>query len=165
MALPGTGTKINGHVYDWSSVSFDFAGRIYGGILEISYSDKLDVGELRGVGSIRRGTTRGQYSAEGSVTVAKEDWEAIKLGVAQLGFGGGGFGEQRFLITVSYREAPSIIAITDTVEQCRIVGVENSHSTGNDALSVKLTLDVHRVGHNGLYLVNDESQAANLLGL
>jgi hypothetical protein len=159
--LPGTGTRINGHIYDWSSVNIDCNGRFYGGISEINYTDKLDVGELRGSGAIRLGTTRGQYSAEGSFTIAKEDWEPLRMSLTAMGFGG--FGEARFLIVCSYREVAAVSPITDTIETCRVINVENSHSQGTDPLMVKITLDVHRIGHNGNYLVNDlEAQAVGL---
>lgn len=161
--LPGTGTRINTHVYDWSSVTISAEGLAFGGISEINYSDKVELGELRGSGSIRRGTSRGQYSADGSFTIAKEDWETFKGFLALLGLGG--FMEARFLIVCAYRELGAIIPVADKLETCRITAVENSHNQGNDPLMVKCTLDIQRICHNGVYGIQDDFSPAATSGL
>lgn len=153
MPLPGTGRKINGKVYDYSSITITINGIPYQGVTEISYSDTLEPGILRGTSALMRGRTRGMYEAESSFTIYKEDLEPIKEALVALGLGG--FGEAEFLITVSYSEVGSAL-ITDTIEGCRIKHQENSHSAGNsDALTAKVDLSVFRIGWNGKYAVQD----------
>ena len=153
MPLPGTGRKINGLVYDYSSISIVIAGVPYQGVTEINYSDTLEPGVLRGTGAFMRARTRGMYEAEASFTIAKEDFEPIKIALASRGFGG--FMEAPFQIAVAYSEANAPL-INDTIEGCRIKRNENSHSSGNsDGIVTKVDLSVFRIGWNGLYGVND----------
>jgi hypothetical protein len=152
MPLPGTGRKINGLVYDYSSVTIVINKIPFQGVTEISYSDTLEPGVLRGTSAYMRGRTRGMYESESSFTMSKEDFEPLKQALASLGFGG--FMETPFLISVSYAEQNSPI-ITDTIEGCRIKHQENSHSAGNsDGLVTKVDLSVFRIGWNGLYGVS-----------
>lgn len=153
MPALGIGRKINGKVYDYSSITMTINGQPYQGVTEISYSDTLEPGVLRGTTALMRGRTRGMYEAEGSFTIYKEDFEPVKQALIALGLGG--FGEAEFLITVSYAEVGSAL-ITDTIEGCRIKHQENSHSAGNsDALTTKVDLSVFRIGWNGVYAVQD----------
>lgn len=149
MPLPGTGRKINGKVYDYSSITLAILGIPYEGITEISYSDTLEPGILRGTSALMRGRTRGMYEAEASFTIAKDDFEKVKEALVALGLGG--FMEAEFQVTVTYREEGSPL-ITDTIEGCRIKHQENSHSAGNaDGLVSKVDLSVYRIGWNKLY--------------
>lgn len=153
MPLPGTGRKINGKSYDFSSIEITINKIPYQGVTEISYSDTLEPGILRGTSAFMRGRTRGMYEAEASFSIYKEDLEPIKTALASLGLGG--FMEAEFQITVSYREATSPL-IVDTIEGCRIKHNENSHSAGNaDGLIQKVDLSVFRIGWNGKYGVGD----------
>lgn len=153
MPLPGTGRKINGKVYDYSSISIVVNKIPFQGITEISYSDTLEPGILRGTTAFMRGRTRGMYEAEASFTIALEDFEPIKEALSALGLGG--FMEAEFLIGVTYSEKTSP-TINDTIEGCRIKHTERSHSAGNsDGLLVKCDLSVFRIGHNGKYGVGD----------
>lgn len=153
MPLPGTGRKINGKVYQYDNLEIVINGIPYQGITEINYSDTLEPGILRGTSVYMRGRTRGSYEAEGSITIAKADFEAVKE--ALIALNRGGFGEVEFLISVSYSEATSPL-INDTIEGCRIKHQENSHSSGNsDGLLTKVDLSVFRIGWNGKYAVSD----------
>lgn len=165
MAVPntGTGTIINGVIYQFSNVEIVLNGKPYQGITEISYSDTLEPGVLRGTSPFMRGRTLGQYEAEGSFTMAKQDFEILKPVLKALGRGG--FGEAVFLISVSYRAA-GLPLINDTIEGCRIKHTENSHSSGNtDALVTKCDLSVFRIGWNGDYAVAPDSLGGVVGGL
>lgn len=158
MPLPGTGRIINGKKYDYSSITATALGLPYEGITEITYSDTLEPGILRGTSAFMRGRTRGMYEAEASMTMDKGDFEKLKDALTGLGLGG--FMEAEFLITVTYRELGPTgdVLITDTIEGCRIKHQENSHSAGNsDGLVTKLDLSVYRIGWNGKYGVGDST--------
>lgn len=162
MPSPGTGKKINGLVYDYSSIEITINGLPYQGITEINYSDTMEPGILRGTGPLMRGRSRGLYEAESSFTIAKEDFDAVKRALVAMGLGG--FMEAVFLITVSYKEATGNM-ITDEIEGCRIKHNENSHSAGNaDALMHKVDLSVFRIKWNGAYGVSIPGQIGGLLG-
>jgi hypothetical protein len=162
----GTGRKINGIVYDYSSIEISIAGLPYQGVTEINYSDSLEPGSLRGTGALKRGRSRGMYDAEGSFSIYKEDYEPIKRALSALGLGG--FMVTPFLITVTYRElGQGNILITDTIEGCRIKKNDSSNSSGNADPSLhKVDLDVFRVGWNGIYGIEDDAAAVvgGLLG-
>ena len=167
MPLPGTGRIINGLSYDYSSITITIDGIPYQGVTEISYSDTMEPGVLRGTSALMRGRTRGMYEAECSFTIALQDFIPIRETLASKSAaanGGGGFMEQTFLITVAYREATTPL-ITDTIEGCRIKHQENSHSAGNsDGLVTKVDLSIFRIGWNGKYAVGGSQSASNLIG-
>jgi hypothetical protein len=150
------GQVINGNIYDYSSIVAIVNGLPYQGIVEITYSDSLEPGVLHGTGAVMRGRTRGPYQAEASMTFAKEDFEIFSDALAiQAAALGGGFGETTFPISVSYAEATRP-TISDRIEGCRVMRVENSHSAGSgDALVTKVDLSIVRIRWNGKYLVND----------
>jgi hypothetical protein len=161
MPTIGTGTKINGLVYDYSSVEISINGLPYQGITEINYSDTMEPGTLRGTGALMRGRSRGLYEAEASFTMAKEDFDAVKNALVAMGLGG--FMEAVFPITVNYREEGANM-ITDVIEGCRIKHNENSHSSGNaDSLMHKVDLSVYRIKWNGAYGVSVPGQIGGLL--
>ena len=166
MAFPGTGRIINGLSFDYSSITVTIDGIPYQGVTEISYSDTMEPGVLRGTGALMRGRTRGMYEAEASFTIALQDFIPIRSALASKSAaanGGGGFMEQMFLITVSYREANTPL-LTDTIEGCRIKHVENSHSSGNsDGLVTKVDLSVFRIGYNQQYAVGVGEQTKSLV--
>jgi hypothetical protein len=163
-ANPNIGRIINGVTHDSSSITATINSKPYSDITEISYSDSLEPGILQGVGDpYIRARTRGQYKAEASFTIAKSTFELIKSELVALG--AGGFAEATFPVTVIYRASVTDPIITDIVEGCRIMKVENSHSAGNsDALVVKIDLSVVRIRWNGFYAVADPGTSA-LIGL
>lgn len=156
------GSRVNGLYYDFTSIEFAIAGvGVQANVTEINYSDGMDPGVFRGTSSIPRGRTRGPYDAEGDFTIYIEDFEAIKLALAAMGKGG--FMMASFGVGVSYREVSGTLPITDMLEGCRIVRLENSHSEGNDALVVKVQLSVMHILHNGVSGV-DLAKVGGLLG-
>ena len=149
---------INGRRYDSSSVSIQItptgpangavgqvvgavagavgAGSLFQGISEISYSDKLEPGKHRAIGSPKiLGMTRGQYDAEASMVMYKEDAQGLLEALAAFG----GYGEVAFQIVVTYAETGAA-PIVDTLEGCRITSVDDSVSAGSDPLTVSFEL-------------------------
>jgi hypothetical protein len=145
-------TKVNGHCYDYSSLkaTSDVATLpIIERITEINYEHSLEVGELRGRGAGIYGTTRGQYSTQGSMTIYKEDWDLFRSGLIALPTPpGGGFMEKRFNFQIIYGEFGSN-TVVDVLSTVRVVGVQHSRARGTDALMVALTLHIQQIFENG----------------
>lgn len=139
---------INGHRFSWASANFDFDGGEVIHIKELSYTHTLEPGEVRGTGSQKAGTTRGEYNAEGSVTLTREGWDELR---ARLG---NGYMEKRFRIIASYSEE-GLDVQTDQLVGCRITSVENSPSQGTDGLEVSLELNITYILENGVAPLNN----------
>ena len=138
---------VNGFAYSWASVRFRFDGGEVVAIKDITYSHKVDRAKLRGAGMRPLGRTRGEYEAEGSVTLFREGWDALR---AKLGTG---YMERRFSISVSYAEAGQPV-VTDELLDCVISSVENNPSQGTDALEVSLDLDIMQLREGGISPLN-----------
>ncbi len=134
---------INGHRYEFASIELNINGSLLSGFKDLSYSDSLDPAKIRGNSPQVIGRTKGTYDAEGSLTVYKEEWADILLKLSL----GGGYMEVPFIISVVTSE--SIRVQTDILSGCRIKKVEDSHSEGNEALVVKLDLDIMVITRNG----------------
>jgi hypothetical protein len=177
--LQSLGTVINGVVYDQSSVSIQItpigagglvgklagaaasalgASALFSGVQEISYSDALEPGEFRAIGSAEvLGMTRGQYSAEGSMTMEKRYAQSLMETLAAAG--GGGYGVPSFQIVVSYADI-GLAPITDTLEGCRIAKAEDSVQQGSsDVQVVKFELKLIKVLRNGIGMLGSQGGA------
>ncbi len=171
--LGAVGQLINGRRYDSSSVEITIlptgpangavgkvagiaagalgVGSIFQGITEISYSDKLEPGEHRAIGTPKLlGMTRGVYSTEASMTMYKEDAAGLIEALSALG----GYGEVAFQITVVTAEAGAS-PITDTLEGVRITSIEDSVSQGGDPLTVAFELKPLNIKRNGKSMVGE----------
>jgi hypothetical protein len=133
---------VNGTRYDWSSAGFKMGGADEYGFKEISYTDTIDRGEVRGVGPQVIGHTRGEYKAEGSFVMLKEEFDAW---VAKTG---DGWMETKFDISVSYAAAGAP-TVTDQIVGCAIAKVETNPSNGTDPLEVSCDLTVTYIIRNG----------------
>lgn len=139
---------INGHRYSWASVEIKIGGTRFVGIKEVSYSQELEPGEVRGAHPQLIGRTRGTLKPEASLTLFEEEWNTL------LETLGDGYYEKSFDVVVSYSESDPLLGviagtITDTIRGCRIKKVEKSRSEGNDGLEVKLDLSVLWIEFNG----------------
>lgn len=143
--MPAPIPLINGVHFDYSSIRVSFDGRdpeIH--VLEISYKDALEPGEVRGTSARVTGRTRGQYKPEASLTLTKAAWSELLENLGQ------GYMEKSFEILVNYAEV-GLPVIPDVITGCRIKNVDESHSDGNsDALKVKLDLHVIQIIRDGV---------------
>lgn len=136
-----TNPLINGIVYDHSSIEANIKGVRYLQLSEIEYSDTLEPGKLRGAAAKVLATTRGEYSAEGSFSLSKQDGNQL---IADLGQG---FKAKSFPIVVNYAEA-GLDMITDRLQGCRITKVEAT-SSGTDATMLKFSIHIMNILWNG----------------
>ena len=153
------GQLINGHKFDYSSIEIHVGGTPFVAVQEISYSHTLEPGYLRGTAPGKLGRTRGEYNAEGSLTLYMPDYKQLCKQLAAMN-PQAGYMEAVFTITVSYQEiATSSQLITDVLEGCRFTSAEHSHSQGNDALQVSVDIDIMRIIENGLQPFHDKTLA------
>lgn len=154
---------INGARFSWASVQIGLAGKKTIGVKSINYKDPLKPGKVRGTNAQVIGRTRGNYDAEGSITVYREDFLDIITYLATLiGVTSGlspnglppGFKEVAFDITVAYSEVPASPVQMDVLKGCRITDSEMDGSEGEDALAMKLSLDILVISWNGFYSIN-----------
>lgn len=168
--LQSLGTVINGVVYDQSSVSIQItptggaggvigkiagaaasalgASALFQGVTELSYSDMLEPGEFRAIGSAAvLGMTRGTYSTEASMSMEKRYAQSLLETLAAMGKGG--YGVVPFQIVASYAEI-GLAPITDTLEGCRITKAEDSIQQGSsDVQVVNFELKLIKILRNG----------------
>ena len=146
------GRLINGKVFDFSSIKISVNGPIFTNVQEISYSDSLEPGILRGTSALKQGRTRGEYNAEGSISIYKGDAAVLKTALAALGLGG--FMEAEFDIIVTYAEVAAAVPVVDTLRGCRITNADNSHSQGSDPLQETFDLDIMEISYGGVSAVS-----------
>lgn len=147
---------INGMRYDFSSIELNILGIPFTLVTEINYSDSLEPGTLRGTSPKKLGRTRGEYDAEGSITIYKADYNQLTTLLLPLALGGG-FMEAPFLITVMYQEVRSEGLITDTLRGCRIVSNDSSNSQGGDPSMMSIDLNIMEILWNGKRPVADNT--------
>lgn len=71
-----------GTMKGWSSITVNLLGRDLEGISAISYTDNVEKENVKGAGSMPIGRSRGNYEAEASLTLYKEEVDALKLSLA-----------------------------------------------------------------------------------
>lgn len=128
---------INGFIPDWGSIEINLNGRRYEA-KEVNYQVTVERAAVHGAGGKKLGLTRGTVDYEADVTLYIQ--EAVKF-LRDLG---NGFAERAFDISVSYT-LPGGQVVTDRLVGCRVKGIENGHSQGNEPLTRKFTLDVMEI--------------------
>ncbi len=142
---------INGLKWDWSSAEIsinagDGGSQTFIGIKELTWSESLEPGIVRGTSAQKLARTRGEHDAEASLVMWTED--ALEF----LNALGDGYGEVSFDITASY-SGPGTPTKTVRLEGCRITNKEGGGSQGTDPLEVSLDLDVLKILEDGLSMV------------
>ncbi len=142
---------INGHKYDYSSIELDFNGTIYLGVQEISYTQTLEPGIVRGTSAQKLARTRGEHDAEGTLVMYKQDFDEF---ITDLATGDEGYGEVSFDISVvmsTPNQPTSVVRLLG----CRITSEEESYSQGTDALVVSCDLDIMLIEKQGLRMISN----------
>lgn len=68
---------INGNYYDWESIEITLPGGTLIDVNEISYQDEKEITEVYGKGGMPRGYGRGNYKAEGKLTLKREEFNRM----------------------------------------------------------------------------------------
>ncbi|UGU15212.1 hypothetical protein LS482_16185 [Sinomicrobium kalidii] len=70
-----------GKIQGWNSITVNLLGRDIEGITAISYSDSEELENVYGAGKYPVGRGGGNYQAEASITLLKEEWDALQAAV------------------------------------------------------------------------------------
>lgn len=139
---------INGNRFSFASIELDVRGRIFKGFSDITYSQDLEPGEVRGTGPQLLGRTRGDLKAEGSLGIyIEEDAELI----AAIGHG---FLEAVFPIVCTFAEE-GMTPITDTIVGARFKNGARSFQKGTDGLTIKRDFTALYILENGKAPINN----------
>ena len=137
---------VNGCRHSFASIEVQVNAILYLGVREIQYGDALEVADVRGASPQILGRTRGQLKATASMTMYLSEWEDMKSKLGE------GFGEVSFDIQVTFRDEGDNM-VTDKIIGCRVTNVQRNQSSGNEPITVQLTLHVMRIEHNGLSMI------------
>lgn len=142
---------INGVRHDFSSIRASIGTFNIFGITAVDYTIAKPVGDVYGTSAQRLGRTRGQLKVTGSLTMYQTEFAAL---TQMLGASSYALMETEFPMIVQYRDGGVEQLITDTLSGCLITNIGNSHSSGNNALVVKLDLDINEVMLNGVRMLS-----------
>jgi hypothetical protein len=109
---------INGKFYDWEDVTVLLPSGVAVGITEIKYEDEQSVTPHYGKGAVPRGYGRGNYVANGSKVLDRDEWEKLKAYCVATG-GGNIYDHEPFTIVVAYANRDQV-EIVDTLKSCKI---------------------------------------------
>lgn len=139
---------VNGRKYDYSSIEVSIlrdgaAAEVFLEINSIEYDDTIEEALMYGTNPAPIGRTRGVYNpGEATLTMSKQS-QAVLFDAL-----GDGYYEAQIKIMVKYSDA-GLPIVTDTLEQCRLIGGAVSHSQGPDPLMVPVKLKPMIVKRNG----------------
>lgn len=125
-----------GTMKGWNSVTVNPMGRDVEGITQLSYNDSQEKENVYGAGSFPVGRSRGNYEAEGSITLYKEEVDALKLAMPP---GRRLLDVAPFDIVVEY-EADDGMIYKDVIRNCEFTndGIEVSQADGTIATEYEL---------------------------
>lgn len=131
-------TVINkfGTMQGWNSILVNMLGRDVEGISSIKYTDEVTKENVKGGGMFPVGRSTSNYEAEASITLFKEEVDALRSSLAK---------DKRlqdiapFDITVEYQTDEGFI-LRDRIRNCEFTntGVEVSQGDGTIAMEYKL---------------------------
>lgn len=128
---------INGKRYGWEDITIRLP---HGPLLDvdsIEYSDKKEIEPVYGKGSSPRGYGTGNYSAEGKITLLREEY--LRLVAHAKARGVSFYGLPPFTITVSYANEDQPTT-TDVLRGCKITERSSSASQGDQSVKVELSI-------------------------
>lgn len=128
--------QVNGRMYDWASIEIGIAGMPIPSFTSIEYSDEADVKHVHGRGSRPVGYARGNYTANGKITLHREAYEGLAAGAKALGFGSF-YSMKPFPITVTYAN-PDKPPITDVIKGVLPKKRSASNSQNQDAATIDI---------------------------
>ena len=147
---------INGFHYSAQSVQVLIKGKPYSALNEIAYANKVAVGQMKGAGPSKLGTTEGLNEATGSFTIGKEEWLALIADVT----GGDplvGWSSAHVNIVVAYARRGEAMK-KDELIGCRLLTDDTSVGFDSvDPIVVKCELDISALRTNGLFAVSGVS--------
>jgi len=136
--------RVNGHVYDFSSVEITIDGRIYTAIGSISYNQTVEEGELRGAAAEVLARTRGQLSkGEGELAFSSAE-EAQEL----IDVFGDGYLEKTFTVAITF-SATGAALMRHELFGCRFLEAGMDMSQGTDPIGTAMPFSFLYMTRNG----------------
>lgn len=130
---------INGKKYSWEDISIVLPLGELIDVQNIDYSDSKEIEAVYGKGSNPTGYGAGNYSAEGKITLLKEEHDKLLQYVARTGKGI--YTMSPFPVVVNYANDDQA-TITDVLRDCKITKVSNSAGQGDKQVKVEIELKV-----------------------
>lgn len=127
---------INGKKYSWEDTTITLPHGVLIGVQDIDYSDKKEIEAVYGKGSNPVGYSEGNYSAEGKVTLLKDEYYKLN-DYAKSQSTRGFYGLKPFPITVSYADEEGKTK-TDTLPSCKFKERKNNPKQGDRGLTTEL---------------------------
>jgi len=121
----------------WNALTMNMLGRDVEGITELSYDDTTEMEGARGAGMYFVGYGEGNYEAKCSVTLFKEEWDAIQ---AALPKGGSITSIPPFDIIAEYER--NLVKTTDIIQYCKFKGRGVAVKQGDKTIAYKCDLFV-----------------------
>lgn len=129
--------NINGKVYDWTDISIMLPSGETVHAHSITYNGGLEKEIYHGKGGKAQGWGRGNYEAEGSVTMLREEFENFLDWCSQQGYSIHQI--PPFEITVNYSDYGQDIR-TDTLYKCLLKdNIEFSMSNGDTSVETEIS--------------------------
>ena len=139
----------NGFEVSWASATAKIDNDEFFGFTEVNYEEKLDRAFTRGMGKdgAPRGTTRGQYSVEGSsLKLYKSSALALIEKLCQKSRDGKSWGQVPFFFSLQYVEEGNFgeegISITEELYGCKAAGRKASVAQGPEGLVDEIPITV-----------------------
>lgn len=130
---------INGKRYAWEDITIRMPHGVLVDVDSIDYSDKTDVAEIYGRGSKPQGYGSGNYSAEGKLTLLREEFSRL-LDYARSR-GRKLYRLPPFTIVVSYANEDEPL-VTDVLRGCVFTETSTSSSQGDQSVKVELSIKI-----------------------
>ena len=121
----------------WNALTVNLLGRDVEGITELSYDDTIEMGGARGAGMFFVGYGEGNYEAKASITLFKEEWDAIQ---AALPKGASISSIPPFSIIAEYER--DLTKTTDIIPYCKFKGRGVAVKQGDKTIVYKCDLAV-----------------------
>jgi hypothetical protein len=140
---------INGRRYSFASleIAATIAGKgveIFADVDDISYSEELEIAFRRGTSGTPLGWTQGNYNpGEATMQMGKSTFQR---GIVE-GIGAGWLGVN-LTVAVKYSDHGEPLTVDTLI--ARIIGAEDAHSYGPDALVTMVTLQPFTILRNGI---------------
>ena len=121
----------------WNALTVNLLGRDVEGITELSYDDTIEMEGARGAGMFFVGYGEGNYEAKASITLFKEEWDAIQ---AALPKGASISSIPPFSIIAEYER--DLTKTTDIIPYCKFKGRGVAVKQGDKTIAYKCDLAV-----------------------
>jgi hypothetical protein len=135
-----------GSLTGWNNITVNLLSRDVEGITELAYDDATKKENMFGAGKYPVGRGEGNYEAKASITLYKEEVDAIKAALPP----GRGLGDIfAFDINVHYEKKDGTL-VKDRIRNCEFMNDGVDVKNNDTSISTKYDLIVSHIEHNVL---------------